>query len=465
MFSLLVQLFVQDVRTCSNSITELEEVFFSLGPSARRNSHVLAAMIRGYGCKGHWRSALKLLLHSRERGNTAEQLGTKDFEYRYLCHQAALDWALLGSFGGQSLSLNNNSSSSEEKNIYLKEEGVVVVDCPPSTGPVLVTNSNSGNTNSNTNTIISSGGSPLGGGGGIQGVVSNNLERNTISFAAIATLRMCQLDGVPIRFPPDASESNGTTGTSGEVNSITTTSSSSKTADHRANSNNNNSSTISINSSSCLVVNTTSTSRAGTSSINSSAHGTAGGNGYSAGGRKVPGTVDFVRWPAPEAHFIWGSGTSAEESCCISISAERGGFHPTASCTSTAGSCSSSSAAPSPASEDSETSGSSSRQNYAHLLPDKLISTRPGAEKLVSISGGETAININVTVQSSCGGKIRGGFSCPQEEARNAPGDIIATPLVATSTIGANGMPCDDVAQRMCSVGVMKYGCEDVMWQ
>jgi len=88
MFSLLTQLFIQDSR--AHAVHELESIFFQMG-SRKKNSHVLAAMIRGYGCKGYWMSSLKLFLHARER--TLEQ-ESKDYEYRYLCYQAALDWAL-----------------------------------------------------------------------------------------------------------------------------------------------------------------------------------------------------------------------------------------------------------------------------------------------------------------------------------------------------------------------------------
>ncbi|CAD7930361.1 unnamed protein product [Amoebophrya sp. A25] len=88
MFSLLTQLFIQDSRAAR--VEELEEIFLSLG-ARKKNSHVLAAMIRGYGCKGYWMSSLKLFLHSRERLLDPE---SKDYEYRYLVYQAALDWAL-----------------------------------------------------------------------------------------------------------------------------------------------------------------------------------------------------------------------------------------------------------------------------------------------------------------------------------------------------------------------------------
>ncbi|CAD7934557.1 unnamed protein product [Amoebophrya sp. A120] len=88
MFSLLTQLFIQDTKT--KKVDELEQIFLQLG-GRKKNSHVLAAMIRGYGCKGHWKSSLKLFLHARERQLDPE---SKDYEYRYLCYQAALDWAL-----------------------------------------------------------------------------------------------------------------------------------------------------------------------------------------------------------------------------------------------------------------------------------------------------------------------------------------------------------------------------------
>lgn len=59
--------------------------------SRKKNSHVMAAMIRGYGCKGYCLSAMKLFLHARERNLEHD---SKDHEYKYLCYQAALDWAL-----------------------------------------------------------------------------------------------------------------------------------------------------------------------------------------------------------------------------------------------------------------------------------------------------------------------------------------------------------------------------------
>ena len=46
----------------------------------RKNSHCLAAMIRGYGSKGYWLSAFKLFLHSRERDMARDG---KDFEYGF----------------------------------------------------------------------------------------------------------------------------------------------------------------------------------------------------------------------------------------------------------------------------------------------------------------------------------------------------------------------------------------------
>ena len=70
---------------------------------------MLAAMIRAYGGKGYWKSALKLFLHARER---IMDVDSKDWEYRYLCYQVALDWVggrwtiiLLGGRKGKSRSV------------------------------------------------------------------------------------------------------------------------------------------------------------------------------------------------------------------------------------------------------------------------------------------------------------------------------------------------------------------------
>eukprot|EP00392_Amoebophrya_sp_AT5.2_P004830 g4839.t1 len=75
--------------TGSNDLSTLSILAATPAGAAKKKS--VGSGGTGDAAKGYWMSSLKLFLHARER--TLEQ-ESKDYEYRYLCYQAALDWAL-----------------------------------------------------------------------------------------------------------------------------------------------------------------------------------------------------------------------------------------------------------------------------------------------------------------------------------------------------------------------------------